>query len=92
MEDKIIRFIESFTAFGEQVTELFTKRHCYGFALILLNNFKEGSIWWDKYNRHAIFKYNDDFYDITGLTYPSNDIYEIPVRIDEDVYKLHYNY
>ena len=65
---EILGFIKTITDYDihGDITTLFTKGFCYGFALILKQQFKAGKIYWDKYNAHAIFKYAGEYYDIRG--------------------------
>lgn len=42
--------------------------NCYYFSLILKDRFPKGEIYYDVIYGHFVFKYEDDFYDWTGLT------------------------
>jgi hypothetical protein len=41
--------------------------NCYFFAVILKSRFSEGSIYYDVIVGHFVFKYQNKFYDWTGL-------------------------
>ena len=41
--------------------------NCYFFAVILKSRFSEGQIFYDVINGHFVFKYQDNYYDWTGI-------------------------
>lgn len=41
--------------------------NCYYFAIILKDRFPDGKIYYDVINGHFIFKYQNQFYDWTGI-------------------------
>jgi hypothetical protein len=88
---EVLEFISTITKFDEHgdITNLFTKGYCYGFALMLKQQFKSGQIYWDKYNAHAIFKLGHNYYDIRGSYYPQNDnmLQEVTVDIVEKEFR-----
>ena len=88
---EVLEFISTITKFDEHgdITNLFTKGYCYGFALMLKQAFKAGQIYWDKYNAHAIFKLGHNYYDIRGSYYPQNDnmLQEVTVEIVEKEFR-----
>ena len=45
--------------------------NCYYFALILKDRFPQGDIYYDVINGHFVFKYEDKYYDWTGLIQPN---------------------
>ena len=49
--------------------------NCYYFAIILKDRFPQGDIYYDVIDGHFVFKYENHFYDWTGITYPSNATY-----------------
>ena len=71
MENKILEFIKTFKDFDlhGDITNLFTKKYCCIFSYILLKEFPWGEVWWDEERRHSLFKYNDCYFDIRGLTF-----------------------
>lgn len=87
----VLNFISSITKFDEHgdITNLFTKGYCYGFALMLKQQFKSGKIYWDRYRNHAIFKFGHNYYDIHGSYYPQNDsmLQEVTVDIVEKEFR-----
>ena len=44
-----------------------TSGNCYYFANILKLRFTEGEIWYDLIEDHFVFKYENEFYDWTGI-------------------------
>lgn len=85
--EDILKFIEDVNLFDTSgdIKNLFTKKYCYGFALMLKQFNKRGKIFWDKYNSHAVYKLNNIFYDIRGIYQPMNYelLYEVNVEIIE---------
>lgn len=69
-----LEFIQSVLDFDTvgDIKKLFTKRYCYGFALMMKQQFKDGILYWDRYNAHAIIKIDGKFYDIHGEYQPMN--------------------
>lgn len=61
---RIIKFIELVMDSFENSVEVYTKGSCVQFCLMLKYVFPEGEIYWNE--DHAIFKYHEHFYDITG--------------------------
>ena len=88
---EVLGFIKTIQAYDEHgdITKLFTKGFCYGFALILKQQFKHGQIFWDKYNAHAIFKLANTYYDINGEYEPMNYtmLTEVTVEIVETEFR-----
>ena len=72
--NEVLLFIETIKEFDKHgdIAELFTKRYCYGFALMLKQQFKHGSIYWDRSLNHAIFEVDKRFYDINGEYFPQS--------------------
>jgi hypothetical protein len=66
-----INCIKKYDTVGD-IKRVFTKGYCYGFALMLKQSFKDGEIYWDKWNGHAIFKLDGKYYDINGIYEPMN--------------------
>lgn len=56
--------------------------NCYYFAIILKDRFPEGKIFYDIRLGHFILKYQDKYYDWTGV-YDCNENYLIPWDIFE---------
>ena len=50
--------------------------NCYYFAIILLSRFPEGAVYYDVINGHFIFKYDDHYYDWTGIIEPDGYLVE----------------
>lgn len=49
------------------IERFYTQGMCYWFAKILKEVYPEGEIWYNYDKGHVVFKYNNDFYDITGV-------------------------
>jgi hypothetical protein len=83
---EFIQSVKDFDKHGD-ITKLFTKKYCYGFALMMKQEFKEGTIYWDKWLGHAIIKVGDKYYDINGEYFPMNYsmLNEVPIQIIEGV-------
>ena len=89
-DEEIVRFINDVKSFDKlnAIGNLFTKKYCYGFSLMLLQAFKDGEIFWDNEFKHSIFKYNNKFYDINGdAAYHSGDITKVLVTINETEFR-----
>lgn len=50
--------------------------NCYYFASILKTRFPDGQIYYDVIYGHFIFKYNDNYYDWTGIINPNGYLVE----------------
>lgn len=50
--------------------------NCYYFSVILKNRFPQGIIYYDVINGHFIFKYEDKYYDWTGIINPDGYLVE----------------
>ncbi len=50
--------------------------NCFFFAVILKNRFPQGTIYYDVINGHFIFKYEDNYYDWTGIIYSDGYLVE----------------
>lgn len=61
--------------------------NCFWFALILKTRFNGGSIWYEPVVGHFLFKYDNYFYDWTGV-YTDNvsRAFEFTKDYDENVY------
>jgi len=68
---EFIQSVLDFDTVGD-IKRLFTKRYCYGFALMMKQEFKHETIYWDRYNHHAIIMIDDKYYDINGEYLPMN--------------------
>ena len=76
--------------------------NCYYFAIILLYRFPKGIIYYDVINGHFIFKYDDYYYDWTGITEPDGYLVEwdkfdeydslLKQRIIRDCISIFYRY
>jgi hypothetical protein len=88
---KIKAFIAGIKEYDKHgdITTLFTTGYCYGFALMLKQAFKQGKLFWDKYNGHAIFNLGNHYYDIRGEYFPQNYtmLTEITVEIVETEFR-----
>ena len=73
----------------------FMTENCYYFARILKARFK-GEIWYDLVEGHFLFRYGDNFYDISGLRdeYDLNKPYTMEDMVKWSDYKkidpIHY--
>jgi len=88
---KVKAFIAGIKQYDQHgdITNLFTKGYCYGFALMLKQLFKEGKIYWDKHCAHAIFNLGNHYYDIRGEYFPNNYsmLTEVTVQIIETEFR-----
>lgn len=50
--------------------------NCFYFSIILQNRFPCGKIYYDVINGHFVFKYNDKYYDWTGVVEPDGYLVE----------------
>lgn len=50
--------------------------NCYYFSVILLYRFPEGTIFYDITNCHFVFKYEENYYDWTGVVCPDGYLVE----------------
>lgn len=50
--------------------------NCFYFSQLLLIRFPTGSVWYDVILGHFLFKYEDKFYDWTGLVEPDGYLVE----------------
>ena len=72
---QILRFIANFSHHVKYkhddavkiLTDLFTEGYCYYFAIILQTAFPGGEILWAAPNDHMVYKYQGQYYDITGI-------------------------
>lgn len=63
---EILRFIELIRECFPDAREVCTKGSCIRFALVLKHQYPSGNIYYN--GHHAIFEYDNKFYDINGLT------------------------
>ena len=47
--------------------------NCYYFAIVLKARFSDGEILYDVIEGHFIFKYQDNYYDWSGIYYPNDN-------------------
>lgn len=62
--------------------------NCFWFALILKTRFHNGAIWYEPVDGHFIFKYDDCFYDWTGIyTGDTSRAFEFTKDYDPTLYE-----
>lgn len=72
MKDEVLEFIQR--RFKSDCK--WTTGNCYYFSIILKDRFPEGVIFYDVTYGHFVFKYQNEFYDWTGVIEPKGYLVE----------------
>lgn len=84
MSEKVLDFIHR--RFPQDCN--WTTGNCFWFAVILNQRFG-GKIMYDSIDGHFLFKYENQYYDYTGLVQPSNLLYDFDTYEEFDAKDYH---
>lgn len=82
MSKKIEMAIQEIRELDGHIPLVLTRGGCFQFAKYLKRHFPEGEIYLTKNKSHAVFKYEDSYYDIRGEVGEANDF--IPLSEDDN--------